>query len=77
MRHLVRFLCIVLIAVGTGLLVYGSTVDPAKYHAPADIAILYTPTETVAWGTGILVGGMLFLAMFGFKAVTLDKPGRP
>ena len=72
MRHLVRFVCVLLIAVGAGLLVYGVTVEPANYRMPADIRLLGSPTECVAWGTGILVGGLLFLALFGFRPASAD-----
>jgi hypothetical protein len=64
-QFLVRFLTIVLIAVGTGLLTYGATVDPAQYRAPAGIGLLATPSEAAAWGAGILVGGLLFLVAYG------------
>ena len=77
MRTVTRLLSILLIAVGAGMLTYGAAVDPAKYVAPAGITILYSPTETVAWGVGMLVFGLLLLAAFGFKAPTLDKPGQP
>ncbi len=76
MRNLVRFVCVVLISVGVGFLVYGTTVDPAKYQRPAG-TVLYSPTECVAWGSGMLVGGVLFLLMFGMRAPTFDKPGKP
>lgn len=77
LRGIVRFCAVVLIAVGTGLIAYGAAVDPANYHAPAGIAILYGPSETVAWGIGLLVGGVLFLFCFGLRAPGFDKPGKP
>lgn len=76
-RLLARLVSVVLIALGTGLLAYGAAVDPEKFHAPAGIAILYGPVETMAWGIGMLVGGLLFLAMFGLRAPQFDKPGQP
>jgi hypothetical protein len=77
MRLAMRFVSAILIAVGVGFIVYGSTVDPETYRAPADIALLGNPSETTAWGAGMLVAGILFLFMFGFKAPVFDKPGRP
>lgn len=77
MRLAMRFVSAVLIAVGVGFVVYGSTVDPKKYVPPAGVDILYSPSETTAWGAGMLVLGVLLLFMFGFKAPVFDKPGRP
>ena len=77
MRLLMRFLSAVLIAVGVGLIVYGSTVDPKQFTSPAGIPLLANASETTAWGAGLLVGGVLFLFMFGFKAPVFDKPGKP
>jgi len=77
MRNLVRFLCVVLISVGTGMFVYGAAVDPTKYREPAGIATISTPTECIAWGSGLLVGGVLLLLMFGLRAPNFDKPGKP
>lgn len=77
MRNLVRFVCVVLIAVGTGFLVYGASVDPAHYRAPAGIREIGSASECAAWGTGMLVGGVLLLLMFGMRAPNFDKPGKP
>jgi hypothetical protein len=77
LRLIMRFLSAVLIAVGTGFVVYGSSVDPQHYRAPAGIQMLGNPSETTAWGAGFLVAGVLFLFLFGFKAPVFDKPGRP
>lgn len=76
-RAIVRFLAVVLIAVGTAFIAYGAAVDPAQFHAPAGIKILYGPAETVAWGVGLLVGGVLFLGAFGLRMPQQDKPGQP
>ena len=76
-RAVVRFLAVVLISIGTGFVAYGAAVDPAQFHAPAGIKILYGPPETIAWGVGMLVGGVLFLFAFGFRMPQQDKPGAP
>ncbi len=76
-RGLVRFLAVVLIAVGTAFIAYGAAVDPAQFRAPAGIVILYGPAETIAWGVGLLVGGVLFLGCFGLSVPRHDKPGQP
>ena len=76
MRLLIRFVCVLLIALGTGLVAYGASVDGKDYHAPLGIGILYGPSETVAWGVGMLVGGALFLVAFGLRAPFMDKQGR-
>jgi hypothetical protein len=72
-----RFVGAVLIAVGTGLIAYGAAVDPQKYHAPAGIDILYGPAESIGWGVGLFVGGVLCLLIFGVRLPQFDKPGRP
>ena len=76
MRTLVRLLALILIAIGAGLLVYGTTVDPAQFRAPLNFAWLLSPTETVAMGTGFLVGGLLLLAMFGIRQAQSDPFGK-
>lgn len=77
MQNLVRFLCAILIAVAVGLLVYGAAVEPAQFRAPAGIDLLSTPTECIAWGVGMLVGGGLLLVFFGGRGQGFDKPGQP
>lgn len=78
MRNLVRFVSILMIAAGIGLLVYGAMTDAANYRAPLGMSNLFaTATETLAWGTGILVCGFLFLLVFGMRAPVMDKPGKP
>ena len=65
MTQFVRFVSIVLMAVGAGLLIYGLSVDVEQYRRPAGIALLQSPSECAAWGGGLLVGGTLFLVFFG------------
>lgn len=77
MQNLVRFLCAILIAVAVGLLVYGIAVEPDKFRAPAGLDLLRTPTECIAWGIGMLVGGGLLLVFFGGRGQGFDKPGKP
>jgi|KBSSwiStaDraftv2_1062776.scaffolds.fasta_scaffold710641_2 hypothetical protein len=76
-RLIARLLAVVLIAIGTGFIAYGAAVDAASFHAPAGITILYGPAETLAWGVGMLIGGVLFLGAFGLRAPQFDKPGKP
>ena len=76
-RLIARFVAVLLIAIGTGFIAYGAAVDAANFHAPAGITILYGPAETLAWGVGMLIGGVLILAFFGLRAPTFDKPGKP
>ncbi len=78
MINLVRFVSVLLIAVGLAMLVYGAMVDPAVYRAPLGLAwLLATPAETLAWGVGAVVAGFLFLMMFGIRPAAMDKPGKP
>lgn len=77
MRNFVRLVSAVLISIGAGLLVYGTSVEQANYRAPAGIRLIATPSECAAWSTGMLVGGVLFLLLFGMRAPNFDKPGKP
>ena len=77
LRGLVRFLAVALIAFGTGLLAYGAAVDADRFHAPLGLSFLYGPAESMAWGVGLLVGGVLFLMAFGLRLPQFDKPGKP
>ena len=74
---LARFVGAVLISIGTGFIAYGAVVDPQKYQEPAGIAILYGPAETIAWGVGMFVAGVLALLFFGVRMPQFDKPGQP
>lgn len=77
MKHLFRFVSVVMIAAGLGLLVYGAMADRESYRAPFGLQqLLATPQETLAWGVGILVGGCLFLLVFGLRMPAMDKPGK-
>jgi len=65
MKVLVRAIAIVVIALGTGLLTYGVKAEQGEFRAPAGIRLLSTPSETAAWGAGILVAAVLMLVLFG------------
>lgn len=69
---LCRALSIVLVALGTGLLAYGLAVDGDHYRRPAGLALLATPSESMAWGAGILVAGALSLLPAG-RRVSGDR----
>lgn len=73
MKLFVRLASIVVIAVGTGLLLYGLAVDAEHYRRPAGIALLATPSESAAWGAGFLVAGALSLVVFGRSAGAVPK----
>lgn len=74
-RGLARLVSVVLIALGTGLITYGAAVDPARFHSPA--GLFQGPAETISWGVGMLIGGLLVLVMFGVRAPVGEKPGKP
>lgn len=67
MRNVVLILVILLLACGTGLLIYGILVAPEDFRSPLGLDLWRKPAEVSAWGAGSIVAGVLLFLGFGRK----------
>ena len=63
MGRLVLCLAVLLLSVGTGLVVYGVSVDRGEFRSPLGLSLWQQPAEVTAWGAGTLVAGFVLFAI--------------
>ena len=57
MRRLALAVAVLLLSLGTGLVVYGVSVDRGDFRSPLGLSLWQQPAEVTAWGAGTLVAG--------------------
>lgn len=63
MRRLALAVAVLLLSLGTGLVVYGVSVDRGDFRSPLGLSLWQQPAEVTAWGAGTLVAGFVLFVV--------------